>query len=103
MTNLNDEIYYLNLYKQLGLKELPDISGIKTNEDFYNLPIFKEQQDYYKYKIDKLTNKSETNDQKCPKCGEMTLYEISAQKRRGDEGETTTLNCSSCGFCRRKN
>ena len=74
-----------------------DLNLIKTNEDFFNLPFFKENKAIYKMMIDKLSGKNEANNAPpCKVCGSDRFY-VDLQRRAGDEARNFEIHCPGCG------
>lgn len=68
----------------------------KTEEQFFNLNIFKNQQKTYDMMVKKLSGKNEANNApKCNKCGSDRFY-LDRQTRSADEERNFEIHCPGC-------
>jgi len=70
----------------------------RNKQDFFNLPIFEENQQIDKMMIEKLSDKNEANmGPPCPNCKSNRFY-VTIQRRSADEAVNNELHCPGCGL-----
>lgn len=73
------------------------VVSTKTADEFFDLEVFKNNQDVNTMMISKLSGKNEANNAPpCRSCGSDRYY-VDLQRRSGDEERNYEIHCPSCG------